>query len=331
MSVRILTEGELRDCARLDTRAVDTIAGAFTALHRGEAVMPPVLSMDLAELNAEVDIKTAWMRGLDHFAVKISSGFFNNAELGLPSLSGMMALLDARTGRASAALLDNGWLTDLRTAAAGGVAARYLARADAATAAIIGTGLQARLQLEALTLVRPIHQALIWGRNPDSARACAEDCARTLGLDVQATDDVVAAVQAADIAVTTTPARAPILPAAALHPGLHITAMGSDAPEKNELEPEILGRADIVVCDRQAQCERIGELRSALAAGVVATDARLPEIGAIAAGEHPGREHDQQITVADLTGTGVQDTAIAALALELANERGHGTTIDTHQ
>jgi ectoine utilization protein EutC len=329
MSVRILTEAELRDCARLDGRAVDTIAGGFAALHRGEAVMPPVLSMDLAERNAEVDIKTAWMRGLDHFAVKISSGFFNNAALGLPSLSGMMALLDASTGRASAVLLDNGWLTDLRTAAAGAVAARYLARADAATAAIIGTGLQARLQLEALTLVRPIRKALIWGRSVDNARACADDCARALGVEVQAAGDVVAAAQAADIVVTTTPARSPVLPADALHPGLHVTAMGADAPEKNELDPEILRRADIVVCDRQAQCERIGELRSALAAGVFTADARLPEIGAIAAGEHPGREHDPQITVADLTGTGVQDTAIAALALELATERGHGATIET--
>ncbi len=329
MTVRILTEAELREVARLDARAVDTIAGAFAALHRGEAVMPPVLSMDLEELNAEVDVKTAWMRGLDSFAVKISSGFFNNALHGLPSLSGMMAMLDSTTGRVSAVLLDNGWLTDLRTAAAGAVAARYLARQDAAVATVIGTGLQARLQLEALTLVRPIEHAFIWGRDPDKARACARDCGERLGIAVEAADDVADAVRTADIVVTTTPAREPLLHAAALQPGVHVTAMGSDAPDKNELEPSILVRADLFVCDRQSQCASIGELRAAIAAGTIPSGARVPEIGAITAGEHAARENDQQITVADLTGTGVQDTAIAALALDRATERGFGAILST--
>lgn len=328
MTVRVLTEVELRDSARLDLRSVDAIADAFAALHRGEVVMPPVLSMDLAEQNAEVDIKTAWMRGLDAFAIKISSGFFNNRDLGLPSLSGMMTTLDARTGRVSSVLLDNGWLTDLRTAAAGAVAARSLARADARIAAILGTGLQARLQLEALTLVRPIERALIWGRDPDKARQCAADCAGRLGIEVAAVDTVATAVQVADIVVTTTPAREPILPADALRPGMHVTAMGSDAAEKNELDPAIAERADLFVCDRQSQCALIGELRSALAAGTVSPESTLPELGAIVTGDHPGRDHDRQITVCDLTGTGVQDTAIATLALAVAAERGYGTTID---
>lgn len=327
MNVRILTEQELRACARLDQRTVVTIAGAFAALHRGEAVMPPVLSMDLPELHAEVDIKTAWMRGLDSFAIKISSGFFDNTRHGLPSLSGMMAMLDGRTGRVSATLLDNGWLTDLRTAAAGAVAARYLAREDAATAAIIGTGLQARLQLEALTLVRSIDRAIFWGRDGAKAQACAQTCGEQLGIATEVAGDADEAVRRADIAVTTTPAHEPVLTAAALHPGLHITAMGADAPDKNELDPAILGQADLLVCDRQAQCEVIGEVRSAHAAGTLNAELRLPEIGAIAAGEHPGREHDHQVTVADLTGTGVQDTAIAALALEIAAEQGLGTTL----
>ena len=329
MTVRILTESELREVARLDARAVDTIAGAFAALHRGEAVMPPVLSMDLEELNAEVDVKTAWMRGLESFAVKISSGFFNNGLHGLPSLAGMMAMLDGATGRVSAVLLDNGWLTDLRTAAAGAVAARYLARTEATTAAVVGTGLQARLQLEALTLVRPIERALVWGRDPDKAQECARDCAERLGITVEAADDVVTAARAADIVVTTTPAREAVLPAAALQPGVHVTAMGSDAPDKNELDPTIAVRADLFVCDRQAQCATIGELRSAIAAGSVPAGAQVPELGAIAADDHAGRQSDQQITVADLTGTGVQDTAIAALALDLATERGFGSTITT--
>ena len=328
MTITVLSESELRQCAQLDTRAVDTIAGAFAALHRGEAVMPPVLSMDLPEINAEVDVKMAWIRGLDGFAVKISPGFFDNAKLGLPSLSGMMALLSATTGQVQATLLDNGWLTDLRTAAAGAVAARYLSREDAGVAAVLGTGLQARLQLEALALVRPIRRAIIWGRDADKARECADDCAERLDIGTEVAATATEAVQAADIAITTTPARAPILPVAALHPGLHVTAMGSDAETKNEIDPDGLAMADLLVCDRQTQCAERGELRSAIAAGTIPADRTLPELGAIAAGEHPGRERDDQITIADLTGTGVQDTAIAVLALEEARNRGFGTQID---
>jgi len=328
MSIIVLNESELRRCARLESRTVDTIAGAFAALHRGEVVMPPVLSMDLPEQNAEVDVKMAWVRGLDGFAVKISPGFFNNTRLGLPSLSGMMALFSAETGRVMAALLDNGWLTDLRTAAAGAVAARYLARDDARVAAVLGTGLQARLQLEALMLVRPIERVLVWGRDAEKARGYAGEMGSKLNIRVEAVDSAQEAVQAADIAITTTPAREAVLPPEALHPGLHITAMGSDAEGKNEIDPRALAAADLLVCDRQAQCAERGELRSAIEAGTIDADVSLPELGAIAAGDVPGRQNAEQITIADLTGTGVQDTAIAVLALEAAREAGAGTSIE---
>lgn len=328
MTITVLTESELRQCTRLDGRTVDTIAGAFAALYRGEVVMPPVLSMDLPEQNAEVDVKMAWVRGLDGFAVKISPGFFDNHELGLPSLSGMMAVLSAKTGRVQATLLDNGWLTDLRTAAAGAVAARYLARAGAVAAAILGTGLQARLQLEALTLVRPIERALVWGRDPGKAERFATEQAERLGIRIDTAATAAEAVRAADIAVTTTPAREPILSLDALHPGLHITAMGSDADTKNEIDPRVPAAVDLLVCDRQAQCAERGELRSAIEAGMLSADTVLPELGAVAAGEHPGRQHDDQVTLADLTGTGVQDTAIAVLALEQAAAHDFGTRIE---
>lgn len=328
MTITVLNESELRQHARLESRTVDTIAGAFAALHRGEVVMPPVLSMDLPEQNAEVDVKMAWVRGLDGFAVKISPGFFNNARVGLPSLSGMMTLFSAETGRVMAALLDNGWLTDLRTAAAGAVAARYLARDDARVAAVLGTGLQARLQLEALLLVRPIERVLVWGRDPEKARGYAGEMGSKLGVHVEPVDTPTEAVQAADIAITTTPAREPILPPEALHPGLHVTAMGADAEGKNEIDPRALAAADLLVCDHQAQCAERGELRSALEAGTIGTGRSLTELGAIAAGEAPGRENAEQVTIADLTGTGVQDTAIAVLALEAARAAGAGTRIE---
>jgi ornithine cyclodeaminase len=156
--IRILTEAELRRAISLDVAAVDCIEQAFRTLAGGKVVMPPILSMAIAEHNGEVDVKTAYVPGIEGFAIKISPGFFDNPKLGLPSTSGLMILLSSRTGQVSALLLDNGYLTDVRTAAAGAVAARHLARTDAASACIMGAGLQARMQLRALCLVRPIRR-----------------------------------------------------------------------------------------------------------------------------------------------------------------------------
>jgi ornithine cyclodeaminase len=322
--VRILTEAELRAAVPLDIAAVDCIDAAFRALAERDVVMPPILSMELADRHGEFDAKTAYIPGEDSFAFKMSTGFFGNPALGLPALSGLMVVFSAANGRVEAVLLDNGYLTDLRTAAAGAVAARCLAREDAAVAAIYGTGLQARLQLQALALVRPIRAARIWGRDAGKAEALAAEMAQALGIEMRACADGAEAAAGADILVTTTPAEAPILRAAWLEPGQHVNAMGSDAEAKCELEPACLARADLYVPDRLSQTRALGELRAALAAGAVA-DADYPELGAILAGRSPGRTAPGQITLADLTGTGVQDTAIAALARARAEASGAGT------
>lgn len=324
MAVTILTEDELRRCIELDGEVIDTIADAFTALARGRVVMPPVLHMDLAEAHGEVDVKTAFVPGLADFAIKVSPGFFDNPNLGLPSVSGMMMLLSATTGRLEALHLDNGYLTDLRTAAAGAVAARHLARADARVAGVIGAGVQARLQTLALVKVRPIERILVWARNGAKADDCADDLTRRLELDVVPVGSAEKLVLDSDVVVTTTPARDPLVVGDWLQPGLHITAMGSDAPGKNELHPAVLERADLVVCDSRAQCARLGELHHAIEQGI---DVAITELGEITSGAKPGRTSADQITVCDLTGTGVQDTAIALLAYEKSVAAGLGTTI----
>ncbi len=237
--------------------------------------MPPILSMAITDANGEVDVKTAYVPGVESFAIKVSPGFFDNPKLGLPSTSGLMILFSARTGRVEALLLDNGYLTDVRTAAAGAVAARWLAREDAASAAIFGTGLQARMQLRALALVRPIRRAVIWGRDADKAGAAAREMAEALGIEVSAEADPAKAVAGADVVVTTTPARTPVLRADWLRPGQHVTAMGSDQHGKNELEPACLARADRYVPDRLSQTRELGELRSAIAAGTGGGRCRL--------------------------------------------------------
>lgn len=309
--IQIVTEAELRAAIQLDVEMVDVVERAFAALAGGEVVMPPILSMDLPKANAEVDVKTAYIPGFDGFAIKVSPGFFDNPKLGLSSLNGLMILFSAKTGLVEAVYLDNGYLTDIRTAAAGAVAARHLAPETIETAGVIGTGVQARLQIQAAHLVRPFKRVLVHGRDPAKAAACAQELAQTLGIAAEAVADPAALVADSQLVVTTTPARTPVLMADWLHPGLHITAMGSDQEGKNEIDPAALAAADLYVCDRVSQCQTSGELEAARAAGVL-TDVTPPELGEIIAGTATGRRTPEDVTICDLTGTGAQDTAIAS-------------------
>jgi ornithine cyclodeaminase len=292
----------------------------------GRVIMPPILSMEIAEAHGEVDVKTAYIPGFDGFAIKVSPGFFDNPKLGLPSLNGLMIVFSARTGLVEALLLDNGYLTDVRTAAAGAVAARHLAPDTVTTAGVFGTGVQARLQIAAAHLVRPFSRVLVWGRDMARATACAADIASELGIEAAAEADPERVVAQSQLVVTTTPARQPVLRAAWLHPGLHITAMGSDQAGKNEIEPAAVAAADLYVADRVSQCETLGELRAAREAGHL-KGMTPPELGAVIAGTLPGRRAPSDITICDLTGTGAQDTAIATYALGVVRAAGAGTII----
>lgn len=325
----ILTEADLRKIVSLDRDAVACVEAAFEALATKAVAMPPILRLDIPEHRGEVDVKTAYVAGIDGFAIKISPGFFDNPKLGLPSVNGMMVLLSSTTGLVEALLLDNGYLTDVRTAAAGAVAAKHLARAESAVATIFGAGVQARLQLRALTLVRPISQARIWARDREKSVLVARDMVEELGIAVVAANCPEDAVRGADIIVTTTPSTRPILDMDWLEPGQHITAMGSDAEHKNELDPAIIAAADLYVADSLKQTRRLGELHHAIEGGLVNADAAFPELGAIVAGLAPGRPSPEAITIADLTGTGVQDTAIATLARDRAKLANAGTNFES--
>ncbi len=325
--IKILSEAELRACVALDRDSVACIEACFRALATRPVVMPPILSLEIAEHNVEADVKTAYIPGLDSFAIKMSVGSFDNPKIGLPSAGGLMVVFNATTGLVEAVLLDNGYLTDVRTAAAGAVAAKWLAREDAGRVGIVGAGLQGRLQLEALTLVREVAHAQVWARDGERAAVYAADMEESLGFPVAPAESLEGLVRESDIVVTTTPSKDPLVEAGWLHPGLHITAMGSDTDHKNELAPAVLAAADLYVPDRLSQCASLGELHHAVDAGVVAADAVYPELGQVIAGEAPGRGSAEQITVCDLTGTGVQDTAIATLARGRAEAEGAGAAI----
>ncbi len=326
--IRILTEPQLRDAVGLDLGTVQIIERAFASLAEGRVIMPPILSMDLEKIGGEFDVKTAYIDGLQRFALKASTGFFGNATLGLPSLGGLMMVFSAKTGQVEAVLLDNGYLTDLRTAAAGAVAALHLAPVGVRTAGVIGTGLQARLQLRAAQLVRPFEQALVWGRDPAKAEDCAREMAETLGVPVHAVADPADLVAQSQLVITTTPSRTPLITADMLHPCLHITAMGSDAPGKTEIAPEVLVAADACFCDRVSQCRSLGELRGAIEAGLWDRP-DPPELGQVINGEVEGRTEEDQVTICDLTGTGAQDTAIAAHVMDMLGGTDTGTVVRT--
>jgi ornithine cyclodeaminase len=295
---------------------VDAIRDAFRADGEGRAHVPAVINLEVPARRGEFHVKTALIDGVPHVAVKIASGFYDNPAKGLPSGSGLMAVFDATTGLPVALLLDNGFLTDIRTGAAGAVAADTLAPLSVSTVGVLGSGLQARHQIRCLRCVRTFSRVVAW--SPDRARLDAY--VRELrgeGFDARAAATPEAVCREAEVLVTATPSRTPLVRAEWLRPGQHVTALGSDSPGKQELDAACLERADLVVVDRLTQCAAFGELRHALDAGLFRPDRVHAELGEVVAGVKPGRTTAAQITIADLTGVGFQDTAIASRAIDL--------------
>jgi ectoine utilization protein EutC len=326
-TVRVLTENELRGVVGLGEAELLAVEAVYPLISAGVGSMPPIMRVEVPESNGEIDIKSAYLPGYSGIAVKVSAGFFDNPSRGMPSLGGLMMVFDSETGVPQAAIFDNGYLTDLRTALAGAVAARHLANPDASTVAVLGAGVQARLQMEVLSLVRPIELVTVWARRADRAVALASELSSRLGLSVETADSPMEAVATADILVTTTPSTEPLVDESMLHPGLHITAVGADAEGKQEVAADAISAADRFFCDSISQSARLGELRAAVSAGFERSAAI--ELGSVISGESPGRDGREQVTICDLTGTGAQDTAIASLALEKARQAGAGIEIET--
>jgi ornithine cyclodeaminase len=268
-----------------------------------------VIHLEVPEAGGEIHVKAGHLHGAPAYAVKVASGF---SGVDPPAIDGLVLVFDAATGAPLAFLLDGGYLTDLRTGAAGGVAARHLARADAAVAAVLGSGIQARRQIEALRVVRPsVREVRVWGRDPAKAAAAAAD------VDGVVAGSVDEAVDGAHVVLTCTASRAPLVTLDMLAPGAHVTAVGSDGAGKQELDPAILRAAEVLVADSVPQSRSLGELQHAPDQAE-----RAVELGSVAAGAAPGRTGDDQLTVCDLTGVGVQDVAAAAAALTHAGDRG---------
>jgi ornithine cyclodeaminase len=283
---------------------VDRMRDAVTAYSRGECDMPMPMHLTIAPVSAEVHMKSSYRHGGRYFALKIAATFPGNLARGLPVGNGMMLLSSAETGEPVAFLADAGHLTDVRTAAASAMVARELGRRDPVLG-ILGTGIQARLQARMHAEILDLGRICIWGRNRERAAECQRDIQAALPqTEIVCADSPADVAREARLIVTATASRLPLLHAADLHPATHISAVGSDSPGKQELEPEILRRAALLLVDSRPQCEKLGELQHAPdQAG------RAVEIGTYC--DVPAPFDSAGITVADFTGLGVEDLYIA--------------------
>ena len=295
--------------------AIAAVERGFRALGRGEAALPDPMVLELREQQAEVHVKGAHLAGGRHIVLKVATGFYRNRARGLPSGDGMFLLLDADTGIPAVLLEEHGYLTDFRTAAAVALTLKYLAPEDTHEALLVGAGALARLTARAMLAQMPLARLTLWNRTRERAEGLAKELGQA--VETRIAPALESAVRDHRVIVTATASTTPLVMASWVGPGTHVTSVGTGSPEKIELEPALLARADKLVADRVFQTERYGNLHHAIAAGAVTRDKVYAELGDLAAGRLPGRESATEITVADLTGVGVQDAAIAQAVVEV--------------
>jgi ornithine cyclodeaminase len=300
----VLTETEIRSLLTPEL-ALAAVRAAFIAQARGQAIIPDVLHMDLPSRRGEIHAKGAYLEHASTWCLKAASAFYDNPQRGLPIATGVSLALSAETG------------------AAGALAADLLAPRSVRRVLVVGSGVQARYQLEALLGVRQPEGVTVYSRTREHAARYAQEMTAAHKLPVDVADSLADAVASADVIVMTTPSRTPLVRAAWLKPGTHITAMGSDLPGKQELEVAVLRRADVLVVDHVGQAETQGELQHALDDGMI-DSSKVVTLGELAAGDRPGRTGPSDVTVADLTGVGIQDTAVADLSVTRAEQSGIG-------
>ncbi len=283
---------------------------AFVAYSSGDAVVPPVGQLDFEDPPGDCHIKYGYLKHGSTFTIKIATGFWKNPERGLASSNGVVLVFSSETGELLTIFQDEGYLTDMRTAAAGAVAAKYLAPQKIDCIGILGAGLQAKLQLDYLREVTECRRVKLWARSIDRARALC--CA---GFDIEVVASPAEVAASARLIVTTTASRGWLLGAADVKPGTHITAVGADGGGKQELEPKLFALAGVRAVDSLSQCSKYGDSAFALEQGLIEMR-DLVEIGRLIQDPSLRRRSERDISIADLTGVAVQDMAIAELALQ---------------
>lgn len=311
--MKILTRKEIEQAVNIPL-IIEAIEEGFVAYSQGKTVIPPVAGLHFEGSRGDCHIKYGYAKEGKYYIVKIASGFHDNPKLGLPAGNGLMLLFSMQTGELASILLDEGYLTDVRTAVAGCIAAKYLAPRHVSCIGIVGTGAQAYYQLKLLNYARECRQAMIWGRDATKAKKL-KDHPDFSGWHIEVAKDLHELTDRCNLLVTTTPATKPLLFAEQIQPGTHITAVGADDIGKIEIDPAIFRKADRVVVDSRSQCLERGDTSYAVKQGLIDKE-RLVELGEVISAPHLGRSSDSEITLVDLTGVAIQDLQIAKTVFE---------------
>ncbi|MGO3345899.1 MAG: ornithine cyclodeaminase family protein [Marinomonas sp.] len=280
----------------------------FIAYSNRRVVVPPVGEMVFEHPPGDTHIKYGFIKEDDYFVIKIASGFYENYKVNLPSSSGVVLLFSQKTGALISILMDEGYLTNIRTAIAGQIVAKYMAPKNIRCIGVFGTGIQARLQVEYLKTVTNCKKIVVWGRSKASLASYQADM-EAKGYCVETTTEADVVTRQSNIIITATPSVTPLINIEQLLVGTHITALGADTPDKQEIDERILQHADVLVADSIEQCLTRGEIHQAMKAGVILKE-NILELGHVIADPTLGRKTENQLTVADLTGVAVQDIQI---------------------
>lgn len=291
---------------------LSAIEDGFVMYSAGRVVVPQVGHLAIPRYHGDVHIKYGYIVDDEYYVIKIASSFYDNPSIGLPSSDGLMLIFSQRTGNLLSILLDEGYLTDVRTALAGAVVAKYLGPKRVISIGIVGSGTQARLQLEYLRYISDCRQVIVWGRSTESLNRYALDMEK-LGFKVSCTRRIEDLTSRCNLIVTVTPSEVPLITRDLVQPGTHLTAVGADTRCKNELDPFIFQAADLVVSDSRIQCIDHGELYHAVSRNLIKQE-KIMELGELIRSGR-GRFNESEITVADLTGVAIQDVQICKQVL----------------
>jgi ornithine cyclodeaminase len=314
-----------REIASLMTReaAFDAVERVFAAMAAKDAYNFPVVREAIGHLDALYGFKGGFDRSGLTLGLKAGGYWPHNLETkGIINHQSTVFLFDPDTGRAKA-MVGGNLLTALRTAAASSVSIAHLARKDAKVMGMVGAGHQATFQLRAALEQRDFEKVIGWNYHPEMLPNI-EKVAAEAGVPFEAVD--LPGMREADVIISITSAFSASLMADHVSPGTHLACMGTDTKGKQEVDPALLARAT-VFADEIAQSVSIGEAQHAIGSGLIA-EADIVELGAVINGTHPGRTSDEEITLFDGTGVGLQDLAVAAAVVELAIEKGIAIEVD---
>lgn len=305
---------------------IHAVADAYKSFNSGKTVMPPITSIEIPEHNGEMDFKSGYSRDHELISMKLAGGFYDNPQnCGLSSCIALICLLDATNG-VPVCIMDGSLITGIRTGAAGAVAARALARKNSTRAAVLGTGGQARMQIQALCQVLPIQEVHVWGiEGCETYQAEMSKLLPQVAFTVYSTPKE--AIRGCDVVITATVSHAPLVDAAWVEPGMHLTAVGCDTPGKQEWDPNVFLRVNKLVNDSIDECVRRGETQHPIQLGYLTKEDIYGEIGELLLGRKPGRTSDQEITMFDTTGLSILDLNTAAMVYRAALEQGIGSFV----